>query len=65
MRGSSDRGGRPVVVLFATSNRGKLEEARAILVEANLHKLVDVMTVERRDSKQVDGLRRRSPLRER
>jgi XTP/dITP diphosphohydrolase len=30
MRGSSERGGRPVV-LFATSNRGKLEEARAIL----------------------------------
>jgi XTP/dITP diphosphohydrolase len=29
MRGSSRRGGRPV--LFATSNRGKLEEARAIL----------------------------------
>ena len=30
MRGSSDRGGRSV--LFATSNRGKLEEARAILL---------------------------------
>jgi XTP/dITP diphosphohydrolase len=29
MRGSSDPGGEPVV--FATSNRGKLEEARAIL----------------------------------
>lgn len=31
MPGSNDRGGRQVVVLFATSNRGKLEEARAIL----------------------------------
>jgi XTP/dITP diphosphohydrolase len=30
MRGSSERGGRSV--LFATSNRGKLEEARAILL---------------------------------
>jgi XTP/dITP diphosphohydrolase len=31
MPGSSDRGGPAAVVVFATSNRGKLEEARAIL----------------------------------